>query len=199
MLIHRSRRSFQFRARLPNYRLQPSSECIWVDQLTLAEKVACTPLHMQISILRLRTNNIPFCKYGQICYPLKKPLLAASLPWKDFKELPFVVMTHHDRLGTVHEAMVRMKNIERTGEFMSRLRTCPVTGKQRTYYRFYEQFPFRRENMEILARSINPDTSYPNNVRKLNESNVHERADKPIQVNELQSWFQSGYQHGSLL
>ena len=30
-LIHRNRRSFQFRARLPNYRLQPSSECIYLD------------------------------------------------------------------------------------------------------------------------------------------------------------------------
>ena len=29
VLIHRNRRSFQFRARLPNYRLQPSSECIF--------------------------------------------------------------------------------------------------------------------------------------------------------------------------
>ena len=28
VLIHRNHRSFQFRARLPNYRLEPSSECI---------------------------------------------------------------------------------------------------------------------------------------------------------------------------
>ena len=28
VLIHRNRRSIQFRARLSNYRLQPSSECI---------------------------------------------------------------------------------------------------------------------------------------------------------------------------
>ena len=135
---------------------------------------------MQISILRLRTNNIPFCKYGQVCFPLKKPLLAASLPWREFKELPFVVMTHQDQLGTAYEAMVRMKHIERTGEFMSRLRTCPVTGKKRTYYRFCEQMPFTRENMEMLAQTINPQTSYPNDVRKLNQLDVHERADKPI-------------------
>ena len=33
VLIHRNRRSFQFRAKLPNYRLQPSSVCIVKEKM----------------------------------------------------------------------------------------------------------------------------------------------------------------------
>ena len=108
-------------------------------------------------------------------------------------------MVFQDRLGMVHEAMVDMKKVEKTLEFMSRIKKCPVYGTQRTYYRFSEKIPFSRENMERLARSINPTTLYPNDLRTLNQQNVHDRADKPIQLEELQNWLQSGFHYGSLI
>ena len=43
----------------------------FVDTLTEAEKLVLTPVHMQVRIFRLRTNNIPFSSHGVICYPLR--------------------------------------------------------------------------------------------------------------------------------
>ena len=39
----------------------------FVGTLTQAEKLVLTPVHMQVIIMRLRTNNIPFSCHGAIC------------------------------------------------------------------------------------------------------------------------------------
>lgn len=79
---------------------------MFVDTLTLAEKMVLTPVHMQVTIIRLRTNNIQFSCHGAICYPLRSILQARSLPWYEFHEIPFVVMTFKDKLGVIHEPMM---------------------------------------------------------------------------------------------
>ena len=53
--------------------------------------------------------------------------------------------------------------------------------------------------MERLSQSINPSTLYPNDLRTLNQQNIPDRADKPIQVEELENWLQSGLPNGSLI
>ena len=66
---------------------------LFIQTLTRAEIMTLTPVHMQQIIVRLRTNNVPFSCNGRICFPLKTILQARSLPWYEFHELPFVVMT----------------------------------------------------------------------------------------------------------
>ena len=54
------------------------STCIWNDNaykqfvktLSEAEKMVMTSLHVQVTVLRLRSNNIPFSKHGAICLSL---------------------------------------------------------------------------------------------------------------------------------
>ena len=42
------------------------------NSLTLLEKIVLTPLHVSVTVMRLRTNDIPFSAHGVICYPLQK-------------------------------------------------------------------------------------------------------------------------------
>ena len=62
---------------------------IWSDQayelfcensLTLLEKIVLTPLHVSVTVLRLKTNDIPFSANGVICYPLQRNSEARNLP-----------------------------------------------------------------------------------------------------------------------
>ncbi|KAF0287971.1 hypothetical protein FJT64_013617 [Amphibalanus amphitrite] len=39
------------------------------------------PVHLVVSVLRLRANQVPFCKHGTISYPLKDACRARNLPW----------------------------------------------------------------------------------------------------------------------
>lgn len=67
---------------------------------------------MQVTIVRLKTNNVPFLPHGVICYPLRKNSEAQRPPWYQFEEMPFVVMMFKDKLGMVHEATVDMEKLE---------------------------------------------------------------------------------------
>ena len=178
--------------------------CIWNDEayrlfvltLTEAEKMVLTPLHLQVCVLRLRVNNISFSSHGAICYPLKKPSLARALPWWEWAEIPFVVMTYKDKLGSAHEATVDMDKIRKAIEFMNRDMPCPVYGTPRKYYRFCKDIPFSNENMRHLSNSLeDPSTrSYPKDVRTILVTEVHKRAKKPLALTKFENWLQSGYE-----
>ena len=86
---------------------------LFSETLTIAERSVLTPVLNQTIILRQKCNNIPFSRHGQICFPLKAPLEAQSLPWHQWNELPFIVMTFQDKLGNAHEAMVDMNKIRK--------------------------------------------------------------------------------------
>ena len=181
------------------------STCLWNDEayrlfantLTEAEKMVLTPLHVQVIILRLTSNHVPFSRHGAICYPLQKFNQAINLPWFNFRQLPFIVFTHKDKLGSVHEALVDMNKIRKAREFMTRDKIDPVNGKPRKYYRFSDEIPFHNDNMNMLAESLTDPTkpSYPKELRTLKQSELHQRADKPIQLLELQNWLQSRYEY----
>ena len=136
---------------------------MFVDTLTLAEKMVLTPVHMQVTIIRLRTNNIPFSCHGAICYPLRSILQARSLPWYEFHEIPFVVMTFKDKLGVIHEATIDMEKIRRAQKYMTEIRKCPVYGTTRHFYRFCKDIPFDNENMRQLSEALENPTqrAYP--------------------------------------
>ena len=102
----------------------------FIDSLTQAELMVISPVHVQVIMYRLRTNNLPFVKNGAICYPLKAVSQARCLPWHEFHHLPFVVMTWEGKLGNVNEATIDMSKIVRFREFATRRMECPVTGKQ---------------------------------------------------------------------
>ena len=112
---------------------------IWNDEaydrfcdtsLTLLEKIVLTPLLVSVTIMRLKTNNVYFSAHGVICYPLRKNSEARCLPWYDFENMPFVVVTFRDKLGAAHEATVDMQNIRRAREFMTRKMKCPIYGTE---------------------------------------------------------------------
>ena len=72
---------------------------LFVESLTELEKMVLTPVHLQVVIVRLRTNNVPFSPHGVICYPLHKIAEAQRLPWFQFEEMPFLVMTWKNKEG----------------------------------------------------------------------------------------------------
>ena len=170
-----------------------------VDTMTVAERAVLRPVQINTIILRRRCNNIPFSKNGQICYPLKKPLEAQSLPWYQFNHLPVVVMTFKDRLGRVEEAMVDMEKIRKVVHYMTRKKICPYTKKERSYYKFADEVHYTNENLARLSQALEDPSrsSYPRNLRTLDQDIIHERADKPIQLMEFHAWLSSGYEHGS--
>ena len=87
------------------------------NSLTLLEKIVLTPLHVSVTVMRLKTNNIPFSPKGVIVYPLKRNSEARNLPWFEFEDMPFVVVTFRDKLGVAHEATINMENIRKSREF----------------------------------------------------------------------------------
>ena len=89
------------------------------NSLTLLEKIVLTPLHLSVTVMRLKTNNVPFSKHGVMVYPLKKNLQAQFLPWYDFQNIPFMVTTFRDKIGTINEGTVDMTNIFRARKFMN--------------------------------------------------------------------------------
>ena len=139
------------------------------NSLTLLEKIVLTPLHLSVTVMRLKTNNVPFSAHGVMVYPLKKSLEARFLPWYDFSNLPFLVTTFRDKIGNINEGTVDMSNIVKAREFMTRLMIDPVYGKERYFYRFCNEVPFSNENMRMLADALsNPNKRfYPTKLRRL--------------------------------
>ena len=78
VLIHRNRRSFQFRARLPNYRLQPSSECISEFKNTLALLINGIPIGFSRLKTMFRLPDTDQTRYGDIA--VLKPTIIAMPP-----------------------------------------------------------------------------------------------------------------------
>ena len=96
---------------------------IWSDQdydlicensLTLLEKTVITPLHVSVTVLRLKTNDIPFSAYGVICYPLQRNSEAKNLPRYEMEDLSFVIVTLRNKFGKAHEGTTDMENIRKT-------------------------------------------------------------------------------------
>ena len=171
------------------------------NSLTLLEKIVLTPLHLSVTVMRLKTNNVPFSAHGVMVYPLKKSLEARFLPWYDFSNLPFLVTTFRDKFGNINEGTVDMSNIVKAREFMTRLMIDPVYGKERYFYRFCNEVPFSNENMRMLADALsNPNKrSYPTQLRRLEQSEIHSRIDKPLRKPEFQNWIHSGYSYASII
>ena len=110
-------------------------------------------------------------------------------------------MTFKDKLGTVHEASIDMEKIRRAREFMTRKRKCPVYGDERNFYRFCKDIPFDDENMRQLSEALKDPNkrSYPKRLRKLRQDDVHRRVEKGVGSQELQNWFESGYEYGRII
>ena len=115
---------------------------LFMDSLTYLEKMVITPVHMQVIIMRLRTNNVAFSSHGVICYPLKSILQAKTLPWCEFNELPFIVMKFQNKLGNFNEATVDIEKILKAKELLTREMICPVYGSSRPFNRFCNEIPF---------------------------------------------------------
>ena len=54
---------------------------LFIKSLTHLEKMVITPVHMQVMITRLRTNNVAFSSHAVICYPLQSMLEARNEPY----------------------------------------------------------------------------------------------------------------------
>ncbi|KAF0298223.1 Dedicator of cytokinesis protein 7 [Amphibalanus amphitrite] len=170
----------------------------FVKSWTPAETMVLRPVHLVVSVLRLRANQVPFCKHGTISYPLKDACRARNLPWYDFERLPFVVLVQSRRDGTSAEAMVNMQTILRAKYFMERTMECKYNPRQtRPFYRFVgEQWmPFSNENLAALQRRLSePDRpSTPAGLRVVLASDIHARADKVLRFNEFCNWLDSGF------
>ena len=171
---------------------------LFVRSWTHAETMVLRPIHLVVSVLRLRANQVPFCKHGTIAYPLKDACRARNLPWYDFETLPFVVLVQNRRDGTSAEAMINMQTILRAKHFMERTMQCKYNPQQtRPFYRFVsEQWtPFSNDNLAELQRRLSePDrASTPAGLRVVLASDIHARADKALRFNEFCNWLESGF------
>ena len=104
-----------------------------------------TPLHLCVTVMRLKTKNAPYSAHGVMVYPLKKNLETRFLPWYDFSNLPFIETTFRDKIGNINEGAADMSNILKAREFMTRLMIDPVYGKERYFYHFYTEVPLSNE------------------------------------------------------
>ena len=166
--------------------------------LTRMEKMICSPLHLVITIIRCKKNDIPSSKNGSICYPLKRPLITEELPFTDIDKLPFVVVTY-SKLDTIHQARVNFENIRRVKFFMERNKICPVYGTKRPYYRMNEKLPFTSNAMNKLQKELESlkldDDGYVEvrAIRKITDSRLDKRIEKEIKLDELSNWLSSDY------
>ena len=71
-----------------------------------------------MTIIRRKTNNVPFSKNGSISFPLKSPMLATALPWHDLKSMPLAVIVYKKSDNTNEEAMINFNKIRMAKEFM---------------------------------------------------------------------------------
>ena len=176
----------------------------FVETLTRAELMVLRPIHLFISIMRLRANKVPFSKHGSICYPLKERMTTSHLPWYDFATLPFVVVVQHNTNETSQEAMVNMKSILLAREYMERSMPCPYTpGVRRPFYRFVGQqwMPFSNDHLQRLQACLVHTDQYclPNGLRVLVTDSVQARAGKPLRFGEFRNWLESGFQFAETL
>ncbi|KAH3813840.1 hypothetical protein DPMN_142310 [Dreissena polymorpha] len=174
---------------------------MFMDTLSQAEKLVLSPIHAVIVILRSRTNNIPFSRYGSISFAIKEPVKTKALPWHTFQKLPFVIMVSKQEDGSINEAKINMAKIVHAKELMEREVTCPVYGTKRPFYRYCDKVhtPFTVAAMENLASQLS-DTStavYPNGLRKINVELIHERASKRLTIQLFSEWINSGFIIGS--
>lgn len=70
----------------------------------------------------------------------------------------------------------------------SKSKEIPVYGTARYFYRFCKDVLFANENLARLSNSlVNPSRpSLPMNLKTINRDLIHESADKPIHLQELQ-------------
>ena len=94
-----------------------------------------------------------------------------------------------------------MEKIIRAREYMTGRMKCPVYGTERHFYRFCKEIPFDNENMRRLRKALeNPiQPSYPKELRTLSQCQVHSRAEKFIELLEVENWLHSGYTYGSII
>jgi len=174
---------------------------LFMDTLSQAEKLVLSPIHAVIVILRSRTNNVPFSRYGSISFAIKEPVKTKALPWHTFKKLPFVIMVSKQEDGSINEAKINMAKIVHAKELMEREVTCPVYGTKRPFYRYCDKVhtPFTIAAMENLASQLS-DTStavFPDGLRKINVELIHERASKRLTFQLFSEWINSGFIIGS--
>ena len=172
--------------------------------LTRMEKMICSPLHLVITIIRCKKNDIPSSKNGSICFPLKRPLITEELPFTNVDKLPFVAVTY-SKLDKIHQARVNFDNIRRVKCIMERKRICPVYGTERTYYRMNEELPFTNNAMQKLEQELQnlklDDDGYVEikNIRKVTDSNLEKRIAKEIKLDELSNWLSSDYKFAEVI
>ena len=147
------------------------------NSLTQAEQAVLTPLHMQLFVIRKRSNNIAFSSHGGIYYPLKSMKMARNLPWYDFKEVPIMVSVFTDFYGEIHLATIYMKQICHVRELMQRKMNCPVYDTIRNFYILCSDHhvPFSNKSMKLLSDILGNlyKRSYPKDFRVLNTTDVH--------------------------
>ena len=69
----------------------------FTDTITQLEWMCITPLLLNITIVRCYGSQVPVRRNGTIAYPLKTPMRAKSLPWCNFKNLPYIIVYRDDK------------------------------------------------------------------------------------------------------
>ena len=112
-----------------------------------------------------------------------------------------MVATYKDKRGSVIEATIDMSKIARARHYMTKKMLCPIYGTPRCLYRLCDEIHFIDENMTKLRDSLtDPDKpSEPKKLRKMFETHIHARAEKPIKLMEFQNWMESGYRFGCII
>ena len=119
----------------------------------------------------------------------------------DFAELSFILVKFQGKLGHFTEGTVDLQKIIMAREFLTREFPCPVYGTPRLFNRIYRDHPFSNENIRRLSDALKDPSkrSAPKHLRTLSQEDMHTRAEKFIEIPELENWLESGYDYGSIL
>ena len=171
---------------------------LFVDTLTIPELMVCKPIIVHQTILRSRTTQIPVQKYGTIAFPLiTKPMehhwKATSLPWSNFKQLPFIVIVHRKNDKVLQQARVNLQNIRQMQYYMTKEVRCPISNSTRPFYEFVNDIGmygccFSEEQFQNLDSEIDKETDLPKNLRTFQMSELTKIYKSVLTLQSFKHW-----------
>ena len=174
-----------------------------VQQMSLATKLVLTPVHMCISIHRTVSTSIPRITGGSCAFFLVESVSTTTLPWCNFKSLPFVVIeSDSDDPQKILETRVDLAQVSLAFEFMSSKHICPVLGRERSFNRLldiddnivWSPQQFEALRSELVTREIvtkegeRKQFFQPAGLRRVKESEIAKKKDEPFTLTLFANW-----------
>ena len=161
--------------------------------LTKIEFMCITPLLISINIYRCNGSGVPASHGGTIAYPLKTPMEANSLPWCDFKNLPFIIVYRQETPEKYQwEAKIDLRKLRTAKEWMTKKVT--YRGQIRSLNRLVDLgfMIFTEESFKKLQEELD-EYQIPREIKRTTITEEEESITEPISKELFITWLKSEY------